>query len=269
MPFYLTENGKKNWEIFQGIDAVAWILICCLTAIFLIGFFFIYLVHRRKTYDLLNHGSNGESSTSNKSLDKMTLFEEWQAPNVWLAIRAQDKDYLSKAFQMTDSLCLPWDEARQTCSHTELLFSPPIKGWIIVSGHPLTCWTTDIDHCFHLMKRLSRVLGLVQLFRIEPASGDHLWTQAMNGSILRGYANSNGVIWNQGELTSAEKKLHLECTTYGNALPSHSLESPAGNADLIYRLASLWSVDPSENHLLSAHNQDGMIGCCRVNRWTS
>lgn len=268
MPFHLTENGK-SLEIFYGINAVAVALICCLAGIFLIGFIFIFIMRRNRAVALELEQADLTSVFNSKPAEPFTLFQPWQTPRVWLAIRAQDKDYLARAFQMTDIQSLPWHEAWEICSDSELLFSPPVKGWIIVTGEPLSVWTSDIDHCFHLIKRLSRTLGLVHMFKIHPMLGHHLWTQAMNGKILRGYACQDEVIWNQGEMTAAEKKLHLECATYGHSETQHSTILNSRNAEMIYHLASLWSINPVESYTLSTHNRVGIVGRCQVNRWTS
>jgi hypothetical protein len=107
----------------------------------------------------------------------------------------------------------------------------------------------DEDVAFRFLLQLSRKLGHVQFFSAGGIFNQHAWVRVDTGHVYRAYAWSGKTLWNQGELTDAEKDLGMKCYDYWQS-PSGSFfnrsDSGAANADKVHLLAARWSLDPDE-----------------------
>jgi hypothetical protein len=155
----------------------------------------------------------------------------------------------------------PWHEGI-TGEH-ELFISPPVNGWIIVTGSRLPQPGHDVDACFRFLLRLSRALGHVQFFMADTVQRHHAWVRVENGVVARAYTWANETLWNQGPKTLAEIELNMKCFNYGEdreVVDSTTEASTAANVEKVPALAARWSLDPASVHDDGRIPADGITG---------
>jgi hypothetical protein len=163
-------------------------------------------------------------------------------PALWLALRSSNPKAVQAALGLGYPKPCPWTEG-MTGKH-EFFISPPVNDWIIVTGSGLPHPGHDVDHCFHLLVRLSRELGHVQFFMVDPVLYHHAWIRVENGIVARAYAWVNETIWNQGQKSLAEIELNVQSPGYGENAGTDGWTA-AANAEKVPALAARWSLDPA------------------------
>jgi hypothetical protein len=156
-------------------------------------------------------------------------------PTTWLAVRSLEAETIRAALPDQD----------------EFSISPRVNGWVIVTGPGLPDPGDDVDACFLFLTAVSRALGHVQFFHLEKFSAHHAWVRMDEGCVTRAYAWAGETIWNQGEITLAEKALGLKCFGYGEDAVTGfwtTKENAAANVEKIPRLAARWSLNPEMLH---------------------
>jgi hypothetical protein len=121
----------------------------------------------------------------------------------------------------------------------------------------------DIDRVFHFVMRLSASLGAVQFYSSNRAVNHHAWIRAENNRVYRAYAWAGETVWNEGEITAAERELGLRCFDYGeqpNIFPFSAREAHFANAEKVSLLAARWSIDPSMITQLGYNPHTGISG---------
>lgn len=169
-------------------------------------------------------------------------------PSRWLAVRSTQPEAVQRAFELVDATPCSLADGLSGADDHELFISPPIRGWIIVTGSSLPDPADDVDHCFLRLRQLSSELGEVQFFSVNRALSIHSWARLLTGEVFRAFAWAGTTIWTQGELTRAEKDLGMHCPKYGEEDgPSLFAEhhDPAQNAEKVPLLAARWSLDPA------------------------
>lgn len=134
-------------------------------------------------------------------------------PGRWLAIKSTDLNAVQAALRLHHPRPCPWLEGMAQAHN--LFISPPVDGWILVTGGALPEPGEDVDACFRFILNLSRELGEVQFFEAQRMLHHHAWVKARDGRVIRAYAWAGETVWNQGRLTRAEKLLGLKCYEYG------------------------------------------------------
>jgi hypothetical protein len=163
-------------------------------------------------------------------------------PAIWLAVRSLEPKTVRAALPHKD----------------EFTISPPVNGWVVVTGPGLPDPGDDVDRCFRFLTAASRQLGHLQFFQMEKFSGHHAWVRLDDGRVTRAYAWASETIWNQGAKTPAENRLGMNCCDYGEnsgAGAWTASEPAAANIEKIPLLAACWSLDPE-----MLHRADGDAG---------
>ena len=81
------------------------------------------------------------------------------------------------------------------------------------------------------------------------------------GVVFRAYAWAGETLWNQGQMTSAERDLDLRCLEYGSGRSLLGQKEPfISNTENICRLAARWSLDPNVLSDRLPHNRRGIVG---------
>ncbi len=186
----------------------------------------------------------------------------FERPNRWLLVRSSEIGPVQAALGMTNPTPCLWSEVVGRMQERKLFISPPVQGWVLVCGHHLPDPAEDPDLCFHFILRLSRALGSVQLYSLNRSVNHHAWIRAENGQIFRAYAWAGETLWNQGEMTAAERELGLKCFDYGEQptlFPFSAREAHFANSEKVPLLAARWSIDP-----LTMPSQAGVrsLGLC-------
>lgn len=172
----------------------------------------------------------------------------FEAPSRWLAVRSQNPHAIQTALGVRHPRACSWSDALATPFEPRLFISPPVDGWIVVMGCDLPDPADDIDECFKFLTGLSHKLGEVQFFSRYRAVAHHGWARLNDGKVLRAYAWAGETLWNQGEVTEAERELKLRCLAYTQSTEAFGLverELLALNTERVLRLAAAWSIDPT------------------------
>jgi hypothetical protein len=171
-----------------------------------------------------------------------------QRPATWLAIRSATPEAVQSALGLGRSAPCSWSEGM--AGGHEFFISPPVHGWIIVTGLALPGSDDDVDACFLFLTALSRKLGHVQFFHAEKFTNHHAWARLDDGCVTRAYAWAGGTVWNQGAKTMPEIRLGLKCFAYGDNCVTNEIAEM--NFEKVAALAARWSLDPAtvDEHLL-------------------
>jgi hypothetical protein len=167
-------------------------------------------------------------------------------PNSWLAIKTRRVCKVQSALGLHN--VKPCSLAKGMSGAEKLFISPPINGWILVTGAGLPDPTDDVDVCFRFVLNLSRKVGEVQFFHSSRVLQDHAWVCANRGSVIRAYAWAGQTLWKQGLRTAAEKELELKCFDYGETSERNFFSDQdfiALNVEKVPLLAARWSLDPA------------------------
>jgi hypothetical protein len=184
-------------------------------------------------------------------------------PNRWLAIKTHDIAKVQEALGLLNAMPCSISEGMGKLGDRKLFVSPPVDGWILVVGQGLPDPGDDIDRVYHFVRRVSNALGTVQFFSSNRAVNHHAWIRAENSQIFRAYAWAGETVWNEGEMTAAERELGLRCFDYGeqpSIFPFSARESHFANAEKVPMLAARWSVDPTMIAQLGYNPHTGISG---------
>ena len=172
----------------------------------------------------------------------------FNAPVRWLAVRSQNPQAVQDALGVQHVRPCSWSDALAPSFEPRLFIAPPVNGWILVMGCDLPDPADDIDVCFKFLTGLSHKLGEVQFFSRHRAVSHHGWARIEDGHVVRAYAWAGETLWNQGEVTNAERDLKLRCLPYaetGETFGFAERERFALNTERVVRLAAAWSLDPT------------------------
>jgi hypothetical protein len=214
----------------------------------IIVFSWIYALHRRAR--LLEQAS--------RHVSRPILFYSAfpQRPTVWLAIRSATPEAVQTALGLGRCAPCSWSEG-MTGEH-EFFISPPVHGWVIVTGLGLPHPADDVDAVFLFLVALSRKLGHVEYFYAERMLHQHAWARVDDGCVTRAYAWIGEPVWDQGARTVSELELGVKCFSYGDN--SATMADAEGNFEKVPLLAARWSLDPAEIKHFSAKQATGIAG---------
>jgi hypothetical protein len=179
-----------------------------------------------------------------------------QRPNLWLAVRSRTTEEVRSALGLDRFTPCSWREGMKG-SH-EFFISPRVSGWIIITGLALPNPSDDIDACFTFLTGISKKLGHVQFFYLDPVWDHHAWARIDEGCITRAYAWTGDTVWNQGPMTLPETDLGLKCYPYGDH--SATIAACEQNTLRIPLLAARWSLDPAEVKDFTTEQATGLAG---------
>src|SRR5690606_14062001 len=95
---------------------------------------------------------------------------------------------VQKALHLANPIPCPLADGLTSAGELELFVSPPIRGWIIVTGSEVPDPADDVDACFLWLRELSQQLGEVQFFAANRALSHHAWARLLSGEVFRAYA---------------------------------------------------------------------------------
>lgn len=217
-----------TWQLIGGVILAAVIVVWARTAV---GTDFLHQFRPKQTQP-------------RALLIPPTRFFLW--PDAWLAVKSRNLFAIQRALRLHSPQPCSWLEGFTNAD--KLFISPPVKGWILVFGVGLPRPREDVDVCFRFILQLSRKFGQVQFFSADRRLHHHAWVKARKGRILRAYAWAGTTLWQQGNPTSAERKLDLCCFDY--AEPFQETLSKLGvvvaaNVEKVPVLAARWGLDPA------------------------
>ena len=183
--------------------------------------------------------------------------------NSWLAVRGSKVQAVQAALCLNNAKSCAWSEGLLLEDERRIFVAPPIDGWILVIGPALPDPAEDVDVCFKAFCELSRKLGHIQFFHVDPVSEQHAWGVAEDGRVRRAYAWAGKTLWNQGTVSPAESDLEMQCFGYGEGAETANFgfhKHEIGNADKVHLLASRWSLDVAEVDRRLLERERGIVG---------
>jgi len=174
-------------------------------------------------------------------------FFTFHRPERWLAVRSSSMEAVREALALGNTAPCPLRDGFARAQDSLLFIAPPVDGWIVVVGGALPDPAEDIDRLHRFLTRLGQELGAVQFFSANPVLQHHAWARIEAGRIVRAYAWTSEVAWNEGMRTAAEQQLGLVSYAYGEKPESgdfQALEALALTTEGVRQLAARWSVDP-------------------------
>jgi len=242
----------------------AWMLLGVLAVVLLLVFIFAALVlnhaRRRRLEGAVLLRPKAEPPTEFAPVRIRAIHEP---PVRWVAVRSTRTEDVQAALNLANPIPCPLADGLTSAAELELFVSPPIRGWILVTGSEVPDPADDVDACFLWLRGLSQQLGEIQFFSINRALGHHAWARLLSGDVFRAYAWVDETIWTQGELTRAELDLGLQCPGYGESgrpAGGEAEASCAANVEKVSLLAARWSIDPASIDLGRHWPRPGITG---------
>lgn len=186
-----------------------------------------------------------------------------ELPVRWLAVRSTRPEEVQKALRLDNPIPCPLQDGLTSSDELELFVSPPIRGWILVTGSEVPDPADDVDACFLWLRELSSQLGEIQFFAANRALDHHAWARLLSGEVFRAYAWAGETLWTQGDLTRAEIDLGMVCRDYCDRRDPLSFNDPEGqlnNIEKVPLLAARWSIDPASIDLGRRWPRPGITG---------
>lgn len=201
--------------------------------------------------------------------------EPFGAGNAWLAIQTVDIDQVIAILGLHEVAACNWQSGLSVAedpdySNAYVFVTPPVDGWTFVVGMalPHPAGRDYTDQCLSLQLSLGKTFRDVQYFYACPILDLVAWSRFSDAKLRRSFAwGDEGIIWNKGALTSAERALGLKVfpTTSTTTLPP-----PANDIDEdergypepehVLRMAASWSVNPETFTRLPGDPALGYIG---------
>ncbi|MGV3771252.1 MAG: hypothetical protein ACO1QB_00020 [Verrucomicrobiales bacterium] len=247
-------------EIDQSVVAI--LLILMVIASFAVGSLLVYLTGHWMRKSAVKDFSLGATDFARSPQDPDNLIVPFlfDRPTKWMAIRCTNLIKVQSALGLINPMPCSWAEGFSKCSESKLFISPPVNGWILVVGQGLPEPSDDIDHLYHFLMNQGRELGTILYFHANKVFNHHAWVRIENEQVYRAYAWAGETLWNQGEMTAAEKELDLKCYDYGDGplpFPFSAREAQITNTEKVIQLAARWSIDPMA---LNSRNLKASLG---------
>lgn len=242
----------------------AWMLLGVLAVVLLLVFIFAALVlnfARRRRLEGAVLLRPPLDRASEFALQPVRSYHE--PPSRWLAVRSTRTEEVQAALHLANPIPCPLADGLTSAAELELFVSPPIRGWILVTGSEVPDPADDVDACFVWLRGLSQQLGEIQYFAADRALGHHAWARLLSGDVFRAYAWVDETLWTQGELTRAELDLGMNCPGYGEPPAADGARPDDGclaNAEKVAALAARWSLDPASLDLGRHWPRPGIAG---------
>ena len=174
----------------------------------------------------------------------------------WLAVRTDDPSTLVRKLHLTNTVSANWNSGigavyDEKLGPSHVFVTPPVDGWTFVVGlglpHPVN--ERFVDKLTPLLLSLGKDYPEAQYFFTYPLIDFFAWARVVNGKLTRAFAvNDEGVVWNKGRITRAERSLGLRLFELRGVEERHG---DAGGGLVLYptedhvmQIARNWSVDP-------------------------
>ena len=161
----------------------------------------------------------------------------------WLAVKSTTPEEIIQKLSFPEVKKIEWDEGidkiYEDHGNPNVIFiTPQIRGWVFVVSlylFDLNSRDGKLEKLKERMVELSKLFGEVQAFATHRVSEYHHWVLARNGKIERCFAYGDGIRYNEGELTEAEKKFPWDKLKTFQWFPDE---------DDVMTIAGKWSINP-------------------------
>lgn len=229
-----------------SLREVAWLLMLIPFGIVLgTGVFFMFCAWQRAKSPLRRVSAAAIDSLGQAPLQGLRP-ATYDQPVRWLTVKSGNVAAVQAALGLRRPVPCSLEQGLAESREDKLFISPVINGWIVVAGAGIPDPAEDVDHCYRFLTQLSRRVGQVQFFNSSRVLNYHAWALMEKGRIFRAYAWAGETIWNQGQVTAAERELDVLCFDYGADNDLFTVrEALAANCEKVALLASRWGLDPS------------------------
>lgn len=165
----------------------------------------------------------------------------------WLAIKNTTPEEIIQKVSLPEAHTINWNEGIDKIyedhgNPSAIFITPQIRGWSLVAGWYCFDFNSKdgkLEKLKDRMAELSTVFDEVQAFASHRVSEYHHWLLAKNEKVERCFAcdgGGSGVLYNEGELTDAEKQL-----------PRYKLKGSQWypNEEDVMTIAGKWSINPT------------------------
>ncbi len=200
--------------------------------------------------------------------------EPFGTGTAWLAVHTADIDRIIAILGLGEIALSNWQnglaivEDPDYCD-TYVFVTPPVDGWTFVVGLglPYPAGRGYRDRCLPLLLALGRAFSDVQYFYACPMLDIFAWSRFSGARLRRSFAwGDEGMVWNKGAVTAAERQLGLRVFTSGETgqslVPADIDEDESGypNVQHVLRMAGAWSLNPETFDRLPEDPAQGYIG---------
>lgn len=248
-----------------GEELVAYLLLLLLAAVIVLGsvclVLVLHFVNQRRRELALGGAHGNDAARPAPSSERVGLLDDdssapWRPAGVllvparWMAVRAHGVREVREALGLSNATPCSLEDGLAGNHQQAIFLAPPVNGWILISGPGIPDPAEDIDEVYHLLRHLSIKLGSAQYFGFNRALGHHGWAWARGGGIVRAFAWAGNTVWNEGDITPAERALRVRCPGYTDPAPQSNLarDTLLSNLEKVPLLAARWSVDPVSVH---------------------
>ncbi len=176
----------------------------------------------------------------------------------WWAIKSKKAALVASAVGLVNPLPCNWDSGISASRAGGVFVSPPVKGWVLVTGTNLLPKGKDVESsCLQPLLELSIQFGDAQVFATHRVVDYHVWARAKNGELTRGFAwvgESGSLLWDEGDdTTESGLGLYLPNTADLDADDLEDIDWPT--EDHVLEIAAEWSISPGD---LDEHRKIGV-----------
>ncbi len=253
--------AQANWDLpeppvgGQGDDVVAYLLLLLLAAVIILGAACFLLVLHFVAQRRREQAAESRPESSPPPAVAWRNSGILLVPARWMAVKASTVRQVRNALELSNATPCSIEDGLAGNHQQALFLAPPVNGWVLITGPGVPDPSEDIDEVFHLLRSLSVKLGAAQFFSFNRALGHHGWGWARGGGVVRAFAWAGRTLWNDGEVSPAERAFRMRCPAYEDPPPRSALarEAILANVDKVPLLAARWSVDPVSVHQQMPH----------------
>jgi hypothetical protein len=186
---------------------------------------------------------------------------------IWLAVRSQSTQAVAQALQLSQTVPANWRSGLQAvhqplpCTPGWVFVTPPIQGWVLVTGAlPYPGGTSDSDLASLLLQLLSHQFPQVQYFGAHSGIVWHGYARYDGGELLRAFACVDSVdhsIWDVGS-SHAEPmpaRQHAEAVING-----YESDHFTWHQNRVFSIAEHWSINPQQLVAMALPPSLGLVG---------
>ena len=172
----------------------------------------------------------------------------------WLAIHSSDTSAVVAALGLRAVRAVGWAGGIDAAygdgpigAHG-VFVTPTVNGWTLVVGALPDAYAPE---WLPFLAELSRVCGEVQYFGTHRGVNYQAWARAVDGQVLRAYANGEGGFLDLGPKTAEEVVLGFDflgeaATAEDYAAYDERDQDPSPDEEHVVKLAGAWSIDPTQ-----------------------
>jgi hypothetical protein len=178
----------------------------------------------------------------------------------WLAVETTDIAAVASVLNLRQLREAKWADGIVAAYRSAVFVTPPLDRWTLAVGTPLLPREKIEAVVKPLVEELSRQFQDAQYFCTHQPTESHAWARAQNGQLVRGYGwFGRQCVWNEGPETEQERSLRFRFTAAPSE-PDRGAGPSVPNEICVFRLASLWSINPKTLEAQSAKPALGLLG---------